>query len=67
MQYWNSETKQVMTEDGPLNGYAERKLPDGRGYCGYWKNGFPHGQGVMCIGEHTLEGEFVSEKPRASA
>ena len=42
MQHWSSETKQVMTEDGPLNGYAVRRIPDGRSYEGFWKNGFPH-------------------------
>jgi hypothetical protein len=60
-----TEEIRVVTEEGPLNGYAEHTFPDGRNYCGYWKNGFPHGQGA--IDEYDCFADAVPDATRRDA
>ena len=49
----------VRNEDGLLNGFAAQKLPNGREYAGYWKNGAPHGRGTMRFPGGSFEGDLA--------
>ena len=50
---------QPVRVDGELlTGYGHQDLSEGRSYTGYWKNGIPHGQGVMTFPGGRFEGEY---------